>query len=191
MLWVSRLRVTFARRRLGITTAAVVVIAGTIAYGVWLLRAPDASSPDWVWALAVLAGIVAILLFVVAALTPNARRRVPGRRGSRIGRDPRHPGVWVWTVCRQRQEFGRRTFRDASRSPNLGSAAGDIAEGGRLSRASFRGPPRARPVPDGRLHVGGCICVRQRRRRKGGIPHRRIHWDKPSSHDRSTTTGCP
>ncbi len=71
MLWVSRLRVTFARRRLGITTAAVVVIAGTIAYGVWLLRAPDASSPDWVWALAVLAGIVAILLFVVAALTPK------------------------------------------------------------------------------------------------------------------------
>jgi 4-amino-4-deoxy-L-arabinose transferase-like glycosyltransferase len=71
MLWESRTRLRSAQQRNALTAGAVVVSAGTIAYGIWLLRTPDASSPDWVWVLALTAGVVAIALFVLAALTPK------------------------------------------------------------------------------------------------------------------------
>jgi 4-amino-4-deoxy-L-arabinose transferase-like glycosyltransferase len=79
MMWMSRSRLKDSlHQRWWLIAAAMVVVAGTTAYGVWLLRAPDASSPGWVWALAVIAGIVAIVLLVVAALTPQHAGVLPG-----------------------------------------------------------------------------------------------------------------
>jgi len=71
MSWVARKRLKSTAERLGLTAAAIVVTAGTIGYGVWLVRGPDASSPEWVWSLAMSAGIVAIVVLVVTALVPK------------------------------------------------------------------------------------------------------------------------
>jgi 4-amino-4-deoxy-L-arabinose transferase-like glycosyltransferase len=65
-LWQSRTKVrAVAARRGGL---AAVIVAGTVAYGVWLTQSSGANAPGWLWPLAVSLGVVAVVLLLASAV---------------------------------------------------------------------------------------------------------------------------
>ena len=70
-LWESRTEVrSMAMRRCG---AAGLVVAGTVAYGIWLTRSSGAIAPTWLGPLAASLGIAAVLLLVASAAAWSRR----------------------------------------------------------------------------------------------------------------------
>ncbi len=70
-LWESRTEVrSVAMRRCG---AAGLIVAGTVGYGIWLIRSSGANAPTWLEPLAVSIGVAALLLFVVSAVAWSRR----------------------------------------------------------------------------------------------------------------------
>jgi 4-amino-4-deoxy-L-arabinose transferase-like glycosyltransferase len=70
-LWESRTEVrSVALRRCG---AAGLVVAGTVAYGIWLTRSSGANAPTWLGPLAASLGIAAVLLLVASAAAWSRR----------------------------------------------------------------------------------------------------------------------
>ncbi len=70
-LWESRteVRSELVRR----SAAAVLIVAGTVGYGSWLIRSSGAVAPGWLLALAIWLGVAAVGLLVVAAVASTRR----------------------------------------------------------------------------------------------------------------------
>jgi 4-amino-4-deoxy-L-arabinose transferase-like glycosyltransferase len=64
-LWESRAEVRSVALRHG--GAAGLVVAGTVGYGIWLIRSSGAVAPTWLWPLAASLGVAAVLLLVASA----------------------------------------------------------------------------------------------------------------------------
>jgi 4-amino-4-deoxy-L-arabinose transferase-like glycosyltransferase len=75
-LWESRTETSsvVARR----CAAAALVVAGTVGYGIWLIRAPGGSPPPWLAFLAAGLGLAAVALLVVSARASTRRRWLAG-----------------------------------------------------------------------------------------------------------------
>ena len=75
-LWESRNEVrAVAMRR---NAAAAVIVAGTVAYGGWLLHSSGATPPSWLWPLTATMGALAVVLLVASAAAPVRRWLLAG-----------------------------------------------------------------------------------------------------------------
>ena len=70
-LWESRAEVRSVALRHG--GAAGLVVAGTVGYGIWLIRSSGAVAPTWLWPLAASLGVAAVLLLVASAAARSRR----------------------------------------------------------------------------------------------------------------------
>jgi 4-amino-4-deoxy-L-arabinose transferase-like glycosyltransferase len=75
-LWTRRtaMRAKTMRNAVG---AAALIVAGTVGYGIWLIRSSGAAPPRWLWPLAAGIGTVAVVLLMVS-LVAASRRKVLG-----------------------------------------------------------------------------------------------------------------
>jgi 4-amino-4-deoxy-L-arabinose transferase-like glycosyltransferase len=64
-LWTSSSDVRLVAARRG--AAAAAVVAGTVAYGIWLIDSSGAAAPHWLWRLAISLGVSAVVLLLVSA----------------------------------------------------------------------------------------------------------------------------
>jgi 4-amino-4-deoxy-L-arabinose transferase-like glycosyltransferase len=61
-------------RSLGLAAAVALIVAGTVAYGIWLIRSSGAAPPAWLWRLAAGTGFVAVALLLVSVVAVSRRR---------------------------------------------------------------------------------------------------------------------
>jgi 4-amino-4-deoxy-L-arabinose transferase-like glycosyltransferase len=53
--------------------AAAVIVAGTVSYGVWLIRSSGAAPPTWLWPLAATTGVAAVVLLLASVAAASRR----------------------------------------------------------------------------------------------------------------------
>jgi 4-amino-4-deoxy-L-arabinose transferase-like glycosyltransferase len=68
------LRTEGRSKAVGHAAAAALIVAGTVSYGIWLIRSSGATPPAWLWPLAVGMGVVAIILLLASVAGPSRRR---------------------------------------------------------------------------------------------------------------------